>query len=58
MRRYEGRTVEQRIIRSLGFPLAGGAALAAFVVYSAQYWWVGPAVLVSLVLAVLVLCRA
>lgn len=35
---------------SLGFPLAGGAALAAFMHWSQQHWWVGPAVLAALAL--------
>lgn len=57
MRRGRGGTLERQVARSLGFPLAGGAAIAVVVVFSQAYWWVGPAAFVAVVLAVLVLCR-
>lgn len=45
----------ERLLRSAGFSLAGGAGFALFATWSTQHWWVGPAVIgaLALVLAAL-----
>lgn len=52
--RRRGPIVE-RLARSAGFSLAGGAALAYFMHWSQSHWWVGPAVGGVLALALTVL---
>lgn len=50
-------TLGQRLVRSAGIPLAGGAAMTAFIAWSAGHWWVGPSVVGAVVLGLAALWR-
>lgn len=50
-----GGDLGRRLAWSAGFPLAGGAAMAWFVDWSEQHWWVGPSVMAALALLLLLL---
>lgn len=51
------RTLGQRVLRSAGYPLAGGLGCTAFIAWSQAHWWVGPLVVVVTVLSLAVLWR-